>query len=195
MSSWEVDITGRGPASPQRAEAILLDEAGRAMRMAAAIMEAEWRRRAERSRRTGTYLRSITSRVYRVGKGWVAVIGTNLRYAIYLERGTGLYGPYHRRIVPVRAQALRWPRGGGQSFSGATGAYTGFRNAPGFRQSGQRRAGAGGASAQYSFARSVRGIQPRRFARDAAAVARPKVQRVVRERGRVAAQRLALEVG
>jgi hypothetical protein len=191
--SWDVVMPPGGPADPRRAREILMQEAEQAMRTAALIVEAEWRRRAERSRRTGTYLRSITHRVVRVGNSWVAVVGTNLFYAIYLERGTGLYGPRNQWIYPRRAKALRWPAGGGHGF-GRTGAHSGFANAPGFRLSGQQRSGRGGEAARYSYARRVRGIQPRKFAHDAAFVARPRVVAEAQRRGRIAAQRLAAEV-
>jgi len=36
------------------------------------------------------------------------VVGTNLEYAIYLELGTGIYGPKRRPIRPKRAKALHW---------------------------------------------------------------------------------------
>lgn len=36
-------------------------------------------------------------------------MGTNLEYAIFVHQGTGLYGPLHRRITPVRKKALFWP--------------------------------------------------------------------------------------
>lgn len=138
--------------------------------------EAEWKRLSERSRRTGTYTRSITHRVYDEGHGMVGVVGTNLPYAQYLEYGTGLYGPAHRWIVPRNAKALRWPRGGGHTSSAGT--PTGFQNAPGFRLSGQQRQGAAGKPAQWVYARRVRGIMPRRYARDAAMRVRPQVQRI-----------------
>lgn len=41
-------------------------------------------------------------------------IGTTLSYGRYVQRGTGIYGPRGQRIVPRRAQALRfhWDRTG-----------------------------------------------------------------------------------
>src|SRR3990172_3041008 len=30
------------------------------------------------------------------------------KYAVYVEDGTGLFGPLHHRIIPKKAKALRW---------------------------------------------------------------------------------------
>lgn len=37
------------------------------------------------------------------------VMGTKLEYAIFVHQGTGLYGPFKRRITPIRKKALFWP--------------------------------------------------------------------------------------
>ena len=66
-------------------------------------------------------------------------------YAAYVEYGTGLYGPYHHRIVPVHAKALRWAVGQG----GAGG--------PELRLTGSRRTRKGQALGAWAFARSVKG--------------------------------------
>lgn len=36
-------------------------------------------------------------------------VGSDVPYARYVEEGTGIYGPRHRRITPVRRQALKFP--------------------------------------------------------------------------------------
>jgi hypothetical protein len=38
----------------------------------------------------------------------VAVVGTNVRYAMWVHDGTGLYGPRHSVIKPKRAKRLRF---------------------------------------------------------------------------------------
>lgn len=78
-------------------------------------------------------------------------VGTNLRYAIYVHEGTGIYGR-GTPIVPVRATILRWPA---VNNSG----------------SGTRRY-RGGATAGYVFARQSRGTPGRPFLRDALDAAR-----------------------
>lgn len=179
--SVEIDGPGLPPYNVVVERHLAIAE--RAMQDVVLLTENEWKHRAERSRRTGTYLRSITHLVRRTGTSIIGEVGTNLPYARYLEEGTGLYGPRNRRIVPLHARALRWPAGGGQTFNPTTGAYSGYVNAPGFRASGQQRAGAAGGAASFVFARSVRGIMPRRFARDAALVVRPRVEGVFRVAG------------
>lgn len=41
-----------------------------------------------------------------------AVIESNAAYSGFVEGGTGLYGPEHRKITPQAARALRWVGGG-----------------------------------------------------------------------------------
>ena len=40
--------------------------------------------------------------------------GPNVKYALWVEQGTGIYGPSGARIVPVTAKALAWTSGGTQ---------------------------------------------------------------------------------
>lgn len=41
-----------------------------------------------------------------------ALVGTNVKYAIYVHEGTGLFGPRHMMIRPKRAKLLRFrPKG------------------------------------------------------------------------------------
>lgn len=53
--------------------------------------------------RTGTGTRFVQS-----GNLPTARVGTNVHYAPYLIRGTGIYGPAKRRITPQTARALRF---------------------------------------------------------------------------------------
>ncbi|KAB2925885.1 MAG: HK97 gp10 family phage protein [Candidatus Contendobacter sp.] len=56
--------------------------------------------------RTGDLRASLT--VQELDDATVAM-GTNLEYAIFVHQGTGLYGPFKRRITPIRKKALYWP--------------------------------------------------------------------------------------
>lgn len=62
---------------------------------------------------TGRLRSSITSKVVQEGGGPVGIVGTNVKYALWVHNGTGLYGPHHHPIVPVHARVLRWPVRGG----------------------------------------------------------------------------------
>ncbi len=87
--------------------------------------------------------------------------------AVWLDTGTGLYGPLHRKITPKAAQALRFYRGS-------------FGSGGSLRLSGAPRKGKAGAGAQLVFARSVKGMH-----------ARPYINRSVQE----ASQKVGQEVG
>lgn len=57
---------------------------------------------------TGRLRASInTQLVIRQGRP-VAVVGTNVFYARYVHDGTGIYGPRHRVIRPIRRKFLRF---------------------------------------------------------------------------------------
>lgn len=48
-------------------------------------------------------------------------IGTGVAYALYVEMGTGLYGPRHKRITPKRPGGLLvWEDAGGKHFARST---------------------------------------------------------------------------
>jgi hypothetical protein len=172
-------VSGRLP-DPERVREIVMEEAQDGMRQSLLLVEAEWKHRLVpnlRGYRTGTYSRSITNNGgVRVGNFIKGLVGTNVQYAPYLEYGTGLYGPRHRWIEPRTAKALRFPA--------RVGAGTPFTLA------GRRRSGRAGENARYVFARRVRGIRPRRYARDAAMIAAPKVGKVFEAAGRRAAVRI-----
>lgn len=79
----------------------------------------------------------------RVGGNAVAQIGSNLPYAIFVEQGTGLYGPRASRIYPKRGKFMVWP----------------VKNNSG---TGRRRY-KGGKTQTHVFARSTAGMKARPF--------------------------------
>lgn len=162
-----------------RVDRVVSNGAMMAMRRGMLIVESEWKQRATRSRRTGHYMRSITSRVERTGNVVVGQVGSNVPYARFLEYGTGLYGPRNRWIVPKRAKALRFPQPGNKGFSLA----------------GRQRQGRAGAQARWVYAKRTRGMRPRRFARDAALTSRPRVRAELVAGGQRIAQDLQTLVG
>lgn len=82
----------------------------------------------------------------------VARVGTNVKYALWVHEGTGIYGPRKTPITPVRKKLLAWPV---KNQSGA----------------GRRRF-RGGSTARYAFAKQVAGVKPRPFLRNALDAAR-----------------------
>lgn len=164
----------REPPSAITVQQVLLAEAKDGITHAVLLHEAEWKRRAARSRRTGTYMRSITHRVERVRNQIIGMVGSNVFYARYLEEGTGLYGPRNRWIVPKTKSVLRFPQPGNK----------------GFTLAGRQRSGKAGNQAQWVFAKKVRGIRPRRYARDSHMVVRPLIEREMRDVARRATARL-----
>lgn len=90
---------------------------------------------------------SLTMEIRITPRGPIARIGSNLEYARYVHEGTGIYGPRHTAIVPVKAQALRWP----------------VKNNSG----GGRRRFRGGATRAYVFSMRSSGSPPRPFLLDA----------------------------
>lgn len=78
----------------------------------------------------------------------VARVGSNVEYALAVHEGTGLYGPRHQRITPVRARVLAWPVHGTRSAGNGRTSKT-------LRPVGM------------AFARSVRGMPARPFLRNA----------------------------
>jgi hypothetical protein len=85
------------------------------------------------------------------GRTLEARVGTNLKYGLYVEHGTGIYAG-RGYITPKRATMLRWPI---KNNSGA----------------GNRRY-SGGRTAQYAFAKKVKGVRARPFLRPALDAAR-----------------------
>lgn len=68
-------------------------------------------RRAPRD--TGQLAASMEAIVSASGNTITGWIGSRLDYASHVARGTGIYGPTGRRIVPVHAKALRFKAGRG----------------------------------------------------------------------------------
>jgi hypothetical protein len=93
---------------------------------------------ASRFRKTGNLERGI---VIREVTETHAVIESNAAYSGFVEGGTGLYGPLHRKITPQAAKALRWVGGGPSKV----------------RLSGSSRTKGGVAQAQFLYAMSVKG--------------------------------------
>lgn len=61
---------------------------------------------------TGRLRASINTQIVSRPTGPVAIVGTNVWYALLVHNGTGIYGPRRRMIRPVRAKRLRFkPRG------------------------------------------------------------------------------------
>lgn len=89
-------------------------------------------------RKTGSTGRSIQLRGVSAHKAEV----WGSKVAVWLDTGTGLFGPYHARIVPRSAQFLRWKTG------------------PNRRLSGKPRKGT---PQNVMYARSVAGMKPRPF--------------------------------
>lgn len=77
----------------------------------------------------------------------VARVGTNVKYALWVHEGTGEFGPRKTPIRPRTKKYLRWPK---------------------INNTGQgRRRYKGGQTAEYVYAKKVRGMPPRRFLTDA----------------------------
>lgn len=98
---------------------------------------------------TGRLRSSINTQPIMVDGVPAVVVGTNVKYAIYVHEGTGLYGPKAKYIVPVNKQVLRWKtRGHGMA--------------------ARRKAGKGG----YTFAMRSSGMKPNHFLKNALPAAR-----------------------
>jgi hypothetical protein len=57
--------------------------------------------------KTGNLARSRTSNASEDGNH--GTLSFTAPYAVYVHEGTGLFGIYHRRIVPTNKKALFWP--------------------------------------------------------------------------------------
>lgn len=63
---------------------------------------------------TGRLRSSITWGMGRDARGIYADVGSNVKYAAWIEFGTGIYGPRRTPIVPVSAPLLAWKGKDGQ---------------------------------------------------------------------------------
>ena len=71
---------------------------------------------------TGRLRSSIV--VEKTSDGWI--IGTNVKYAWYVEEGIGLFGPFHHYIVPKKAKVLHWTtRNGKDVFATRSSGFSG----------------------------------------------------------------------
>jgi hypothetical protein len=108
--------------------------------------------KAKVRKRTGNTARSITSSVNRallmgsVGD-FGPLAGGSARTGLWLERGTGAFGPLGKRIFPLHAKVMRWPAG--QTGPGGTLALSG-RHTTAATRSG---------AAQWAVARSIAGMR------------------------------------
>lgn len=57
---------------------------------------------------TGRLRASINTQLVRRNDAMAVIVGTNVKYARFVHDGTGLYGPRHRMIRPVRRKFLRF---------------------------------------------------------------------------------------
>lgn len=57
--------------------------------------------------RTSNLINSISSHIENNGRK--GVVEATAKYAVFVHDGTGIYGPYHTRIVPKTAKALKIP--------------------------------------------------------------------------------------
>lgn len=133
--------------------------------------------------RTGDTRRRITSSGDRVTlTGFVGDFGPGVGgksgVALWLERGTGLFGPLNHRIFPTHARSLAWPVGasgvgkeradmGLSPYANSGGLMRGIGGAvvkqtlrrTGSHTTAHTRSG----SAQWAFRRSIAGMRPRPF--------------------------------
>lgn len=117
------------------------------LEMMARMVQAEAKRLVPR--KTGNLGRSII--VGHVTKS-TATVEATANYATWVEKGTGIYGPKKRPIVPRRASVLAWPTGGSTKV----------------RLSGRSRTRKGQKLADMAFATSVRGRKATPFMEPAA---------------------------
>lgn len=65
---------------------------------------------------TGRLRASIATQVVMRNGAPAVLVGTNVRYAMWVHDGTGIYGPAHRMIRPRRAKRLRFRPQGSRRF-------------------------------------------------------------------------------
>jgi len=94
--------------------------------------------------RTGTLKASITYEIEPGNHQLIGVVGTNTKYAPYVELGTGIYGPSKTVIRPKKAKVLAWVSSGARPTTSA----------------GWKRAQMEGRAV---FAKEVKGMRPKPF--------------------------------
>lgn len=75
--------------------------------------EVQSQQRTRAAHRTGTLQRSILTEI----RYPEAIVTVQEKYGLYLEQGTGIYGPNATPIVPKRAKALAFTAGGSLVFA------------------------------------------------------------------------------
>ncbi len=90
--------------------------------------------------------------------------------AVWIDSGTGIYGPRHHRITPLAKRALSW-------FAGSFGPKGSLR------LTGRPRKGRAGAAASRVTVRSTRGMR-----------ARPYIARSVQEASRIVGPEIAINI-
>ncbi len=96
---------------------LVTQETKKAMDQARLTLEAEAKRLVPV--KTGHLRRSITSETRPLNGGVVGIVGTNVKYASFVEFGTGIYGPEKKPIAPVTKKALAWGKVLGHTAAGA----------------------------------------------------------------------------
>lgn len=147
--------------------------------------------------RTGATRRTITSTAeYATLTGFVGDFGpasARARVALYLEKGTGIYGPLARRIFPTHARALSWPIGAsGAGFERADmGLHmTSGLHGPTLARRTLRRTGSHTAAyersgnASFAHARSIAGMRRQPFFIPAYVATLPMIPVILEEAGR-----------
>jgi len=76
-------------------------------------MQSQMRQRA--AHRTGTLQRSVLAEID--PDGMSATVSVAEKYGIFIEQGTGIFGPLGTPIVPKRARVLAWKGSGGMVFA------------------------------------------------------------------------------
>ena len=115
MSAIKYDITVKGVEAfmdklQSSQEAIV---AANLQAMEKSTLEVEARAKAKVPRVTGRLFASITHEASpEEGR-----VGTNVRYAPFVEFGTGLAGPLHHLIYPTRARYMTWLSGDKRVFA------------------------------------------------------------------------------
>lgn len=96
---------------------IVVAEVQEAMSNAVQITADQLRRTAPR--KTGAYVGSIRGTADQIGDRTVGVIEPTVRYAQWVEEGTGRFGPRRRDILPPAGRRFRFPdRGSGITAAG-----------------------------------------------------------------------------
>jgi hypothetical protein len=115
-------------------------------------VEARSLRNLRQARRidTGRLWSSVTTTLVIRGGVPVARVGTNLAYGLYVHEGTGIYGPRRRPITPKNGKFL---------------VFTTKKTVSGLRSKKTGKVKFGGG--KIVFAKSVKGMKPTPFLRDA----------------------------